>query len=64
MVAKVGGVKDKVLAAHADKLQRVILPSSSRHQLKDVPQYILVGDYASCDFCYEAISNGCFNFSE
>ncbi|MBN1565049.1 MAG: endopeptidase La [Anaerolineae bacterium] len=50
-VLPVGGIKDKVLAAHRARLDTVILPSRNEHDLDDVPEdvresmtFILVDD--------------------
>lgn len=40
-VMPVGGIKEKVMAAHRAGIEKVILPSRNRKDLKDVPQEVL-----------------------
>ena len=42
LVLPVGGIKEKVLAAHRAGLHRIILPSENRKDLKDVPDHVQV----------------------
>ncbi len=39
-VLPIGGLKQKVLAAHAAGLTHVILPERNRQDLEDVPQHV------------------------
>lgn len=39
---QVGGIKDKVLAAHRAGLQRVILPKKNEKDLHEVPENVKV----------------------
>lgn len=41
LVLPVGGVKDKVLAAHRMGVKRVILPARNVKDLKEVPENVL-----------------------
>ncbi|HSF65850.1 MAG TPA: endopeptidase La [Nitrospiraceae bacterium] len=40
LVLPVGGIKEKVLAAHRADIKRIILPKSNEKDLKDVPQEV------------------------
>ena len=40
LVLPVGGIKEKVLAAHRAGIRRIILPKPSEKDLKDVPQEV------------------------
>jgi ATP-dependent Lon protease len=39
----VGGIKEKVLAAHRAGIKRIILPKANEKDLKDVPQEVRDG---------------------
>lgn len=40
LVLPVGGIKEKVLAAHRAGIKRIILPKANEKDLKDVPQEV------------------------
>lgn len=40
LVLPVGGIKEKVLAAHRAGIRRIILPKANEKDLKDVPQEV------------------------
>ena len=40
LVLPVGGIKEKMLAAHRAGIKRVILPKANEKDLKDVPQEV------------------------
>ncbi len=40
LVFPVGGIKEKVLAAHRAGIKRIILPKANEKDLKDVPQEV------------------------
>jgi ATP-dependent Lon protease len=40
LVLPVGGIKEKILAAHRVGLRRIILPKSNEKDLKDVPEAV------------------------
>ena len=48
LVLPVGGIKEKVLAAHRAGIRRIILPKANEKDLKDVPQE--VRDDLTCIF--------------
>ena len=40
-VMEIGGVKEKVIAAHRAGIKTVILPAENKKDLEDIPQYVL-----------------------
>lgn len=40
-VLRIGGIKEKVLAAHRGGITRVLIPESNRRDLKDIPESVL-----------------------
>jgi ATP-dependent Lon protease len=40
LVLPVGGIKEKILAAHRAGIRRIILPKPNQKDLKDVPQEV------------------------
>ena len=42
VVLPVGGVKEKVIAAHVTGIKTIILPERNRKDLKDIPDHVKV----------------------
>ncbi len=40
-VLRIGGLKDKVLAAHRGRITRVLIPESNRRDLEEIPDHVL-----------------------
>jgi ATP-dependent Lon protease len=64
LVLPVGGVKDKILAAHRCGIQRVILPERNRKDLQEVPAAILANMEILLakrmeDVLHQAFEGGC-----
>lgn len=65
LVLPVGGIKDKILAAHRCGIRRVILPERNRKDLQEVPVAILesmeVSDNPDCPSLF-SFFNAAYNF--
>ena len=42
VVLPVGGIKEKVIAAHGSGIKKIILPLRNKKDLKDVPNHVKV----------------------
>lgn len=42
VVLPVGGIKEKVIAAHITGIRKILLPERNRKDLKDVPEHVKV----------------------
>jgi len=40
-VLEIGGIKEKVIAAHRAGLRNIVMPNSNKKDLEDIPQYVL-----------------------
>jgi len=47
-VLEIGGIKEKVIAAHRANIKTVIIPKDNKKDLEDIPQYVL----KDLDFCF------------
>jgi len=44
IISKVGGIREKILAAHRKGIRRVIIPKDNEFDIEDIPKEILEGD--------------------
>ncbi len=63
-IMKIGGLKEKLIAAFNRKMETVYIPSSNQDDLKDVPKQILEGLNIKLVSTYDEIFNDLFKFND